>query len=103
MLVAKRSERCCEETASCVCAGAESVTHARVGLVGTVVSLRYTLTVSSFTSSALGRNSRFFRLLQGGGSTSRDDLGPQFTDVFLITFIGSCVVTLNIRLLGGKM
>ena len=38
-------------------------------------------------------------ILQGGLSAS----GPQFTQVFSLAFFGSCVVTLNIKLLGGKI
>ncbi|KAH7695367.1 Protein W02D9.2 a [Aphelenchoides avenae] len=36
-------------------------------------------------------------LLQGSGK------GPQFTEVFSLAFFGSCVVTANIKLLGGKI
>lgn len=35
-----------------------------------------------------------------GSSTRR---GPQFTDVFVLTFFGACIVTLNIKLLGGTI
>ncbi|EJW69871.1 hypothetical protein WUBG_19221 [Wuchereria bancrofti] len=41
----------------------------------------------------------FLRLLQGGKSGK----GPHFTEVFTLTFFGSCVVTLNTKLLGGNM
>ena len=45
-------------------------------------------------------------LLQGGEVVVkgyREVHGPQFTDVFLITFVGAVVVTMNIKLLGGHM
>jgi hypothetical protein len=29
--------------------------------------------------------------------------GPRFTEAFTLVFFGSCVVTANIKLLGGKM
>ncbi|VDM96031.1 unnamed protein product [Thelazia callipaeda] len=38
-------------------------------------------------------------MLQGG----RSGKGPHFTEVFILTFFGSCVVTLNSKLLGGKI
>jgi len=38
-------------------------------------------------------------ILQGTASSK----GPQFTQVFTLAFFGSCVVTLNIKLLGGKI
>uniref|UniRef100_A0A183DBA7 Protein YIPF n=1 Tax=Gongylonema pulchrum TaxID=637853 RepID=A0A183DBA7_9BILA len=38
-------------------------------------------------------------LLQGGKSGK----GPHFTEVFTLTFFGSCVVTLNTKLLGGNI
>ncbi|KAI1713543.1 yip1 domain-containing protein [Ditylenchus destructor] len=38
-------------------------------------------------------------ILQGNVS----DKGPQFTQVFSLAFFGSCMVTLNIKLLGGKI
>ncbi|GMT04121.1 hypothetical protein PENTCL1PPCAC_26295, partial [Pristionchus entomophagus] len=37
------------------------------------------------------------------GHTNGDDKAPQFTQVFTITFFGACVVTMNIKLLGGKI
>ncbi|GMR32648.1 hypothetical protein PMAYCL1PPCAC_02843 [Pristionchus mayeri] len=40
-------------------------------------------------------------ILQGHGSG--DEKAPQFTQVFTITFFGACVVTMNIKLLGGKI
>ncbi|VDD86827.1 unnamed protein product [Enterobius vermicularis] len=38
-------------------------------------------------------------LLQGGDKGN----GPHFTEVFSLTFFGACVVTLNIKLLGGHI
>lgn len=40
-----------------------------------------------------------FRLLQDGNEGN----GPHFTEMFTLTFFGSCIVTLNTKLLGGKM
>uniref|UniRef100_A0A158Q7Q7 Protein YIPF n=1 Tax=Elaeophora elaphi TaxID=1147741 RepID=A0A158Q7Q7_9BILA len=38
-------------------------------------------------------------MLQGG----RSGKGPHFTELFTLTFFGSCVVTLNTKLLGGNI
>uniref|UniRef100_A0A915PF04 FBA domain-containing protein n=1 Tax=Setaria digitata TaxID=48799 RepID=A0A915PF04_9BILA len=38
-------------------------------------------------------------LLQGG----KNGKGPHFTEVFTLTFFGSCIVTLNTKLLGGNI
>jgi hypothetical protein len=43
------------------------------------------------------RQKTWLRLLQGNNK------GPQFTQVFTLAFFGSVAVTLNIKLLGGKM
>ncbi|GMT32377.1 hypothetical protein PFISCL1PPCAC_23674 [Pristionchus fissidentatus] len=37
------------------------------------------------------------------GHSSADEKAPQFTQVFTITFFGACVVTMNIKLLGGHI
>lgn len=42
----------------------------------------------------------FISLLLQGGDRGK---GPHFTEVFTLTFFGSCVVTLNIKLLGGHI
>uniref|UniRef100_A0A915JN37 Protein YIPF n=1 Tax=Romanomermis culicivorax TaxID=13658 RepID=A0A915JN37_ROMCU len=34
---------------------------------------------------------------------SSDDRGPKFTEIFIITWFGSCIVTLNTQLLGGSI
>ncbi|VDO72399.1 unnamed protein product, partial [Onchocerca flexuosa] len=41
----------------------------------------------------------YLRILQGG----KNGKGPRFTEVFTLTFFGSCVVTLNTKLLGGNI
>jgi len=33
----------------------------------------------------------------------KDTHGPQFTEAFIITFFGACVVTVNVKLLGGTI
>jgi hypothetical protein len=45
------------------------------------------------------------RMLQGSADTadSSNDGGPEFAEVFVIVWIGSMVVTLNSKLLGGNM
>lgn len=42
-------------------------------------------------------------LLQGGSADSPDDGGPQFAEVFVIVWLGSLVITLNSKLLGGTI
>lgn len=46
-----------------------------------------------------------FRILQGSTdiADSSNDGGPEFAEVFVIVWIGSMVVTLNSKLLGGNM
>jgi hypothetical protein len=46
-----------------------------------------------------------YRILQGSADTadSSNDGGPEFAEVFVIVWIGSMVVTLNSKLLGGNM
>lgn len=46
-----------------------------------------------------------FRILQGSSDTANNfnDGGPEFAEVFVIVWIGSMVVTLNSKLLGGNM
>lgn len=44
------------------------------------------------------------RILQGSSDTANsNDGGPEFAEVFVIVWIGSMVVTLNSKLLGGNM
>lgn len=46
----------------------------------------------------------FFRILQGSHrSPDSNDGGPEFAQVFVIVWIGSMIVTLNSKLLGGNM
>lgn len=46
----------------------------------------------------------FFRILQGSADgTNSNDGGPEFAEVFVIVWIGSMIVTLNSKLLGGNM
>lgn len=42
-------------------------------------------------------------VLQGSSDERINDGGPQFAEVFVIVWIGSAVVTLNSKLLGGNM
>lgn len=42
-------------------------------------------------------------ILQGSSVDSVHDGGPQFTEVFVIVWLGSMVVTLNCKLLGGNI
>lgn len=45
-----------------------------------------------------------FRVLQGSSTAdSSNDGGPEFAEVFVIVWIGSMIVTLNSKLLGGNM
>lgn len=46
-----------------------------------------------------------FRTLQGSSdrANNSNDGGPEFTHVFVIVWIGSVIVTLNSKLLGGNM
>jgi hypothetical protein len=45
-----------------------------------------------------------FRILQGSSTAGNsNDGGPEFAEVFVIVWIGSMVVTLNSKLLGGNM
>lgn len=49
-------------------------------------------------------NYLFFRILQSEGSADNsNDGGPEFAQVFVIVWVGSMVVTLNSKLLGGNM
>lgn len=41
--------------------------------------------------------------LQGSSDNQRYDGGPEFAQVFVIVWIGAAIVTLNSKLLGGKM
>lgn len=44
------------------------------------------------------------RILQGSSTADNsNDGGPEFAEVFVIVWIGSMVVTLNSKLLGGNM
>lgn len=45
------------------------------------------------------------RILQGSAerADSSNDGGPEFAEVFVIVWIGSMIVTLNSKLLGGNM
>lgn len=47
----------------------------------------------------------YCRILQGSTDTAANsnDGGPEFAEVFVIVWIGSMVVTLNSKLLGGNM
>lgn len=42
-------------------------------------------------------------LLQGGSTEGQDQGGPQFAEVFVIVWVGSIVITLNSKLLGGTI
>lgn len=42
-------------------------------------------------------------LLQGGATDSQEQGGPQFAEVFVIVWLGSFVITLNSKLLGGTL
>jgi hypothetical protein len=46
-----------------------------------------------------------YRVLQGSADTADNpnDGGPEFAEVFVIVWIGSMIVTLNSKLLGGNM
>lgn len=44
-----------------------------------------------------------YRTLQGHKVDSNNDGGPQFAEVFVVVWVGSFVVTLNSKLLGGTM
>lgn len=49
-------------------------------------------------------NFKPIRVLQGSGMADHtNDGGPEFAEVFVIVWIGSMVVTLNSKLLGGNM
>lgn len=44
------------------------------------------------------------RILQGSNTADNsNDGGPEFAQVFVIVWIGSMIVTLNSKLLGGNM
>lgn len=44
------------------------------------------------------------RLLQGHKvADSNNDGGPQFAEVFVVVWVGSFVITINSKLLGGQM
>lgn len=46
----------------------------------------------------------YYRILQGSGAANdSNDGGPEFAEVFVIVWIGSMIVTLNSKLLGGNM
>lgn len=47
----------------------------------------------------------FRRILQSSPDAANDfhDGGPEFAEVFVIVWIGSLIVTLNSKLLGGNM
>ena len=42
-------------------------------------------------------------ILQGSATSDTGDGGPEFAQVFVIVWIGSAIVTLNSKLLGGNM
>ncbi|XP_072314148.1 protein YIPF6 [Eucyclogobius newberryi] len=42
-------------------------------------------------------------LLQGGAADSHEQGGPQFAEVFVVVWVGSIVITLNSKLLGGTL
>ncbi|KAL1509068.1 hypothetical protein ABEB36_003866 [Hypothenemus hampei] len=42
-------------------------------------------------------------VLQGSGADKTNDGGPEFAEVFVIVWIGSMIVTLNSKLLGGNI
>jgi len=42
-------------------------------------------------------------LLQGGKDEATGSMGPQFTEVFVVIWVGAAVVSLNSSLLGGKI
>lgn len=42
-------------------------------------------------------------LLQGGAAGAQEQGGPQFAEVFVIVWVGSFVITLNSKLLGGTI
>lgn len=42
-------------------------------------------------------------LLQGGSGDSQEQGGPQFAEVFVVVWLGSFVITLNSKLLGGTI
>lgn len=42
-------------------------------------------------------------LLQGGAANSQEQGGPQFAEVFVVVWVGSFVITLNSKLLGGTL
>lgn len=42
-------------------------------------------------------------LLQGGVADTEDQGGPQFAEVFVIVWLGSIIITLNSKLLGGTI
>jgi len=46
-----------------------------------------------------------YRVLQGSADVAdnSNDGGPEFAEVFVIVWIGSMIVTLNSKLLGGNM
>lgn len=46
-----------------------------------------------------------YRILQGSTDVAdnSNDGGPEFAEVFVIVWIGSMIVTLNSKLLGGNM
>jgi len=57
--------------------------------------INYTLLICAIVS---------FRILQGSADTTNsNDGGPEFAEVFVIVWIGSMVVTMNSKLLGGNM
>ncbi|VEN59180.1 unnamed protein product, partial [Callosobruchus maculatus] len=46
----------------------------------------------------------YFRILQGSDTADNtNDGGPEFAEVFVIVWVGSMVVTLNSKLLGGNI
>lgn len=42
-------------------------------------------------------------ILQGSSRDDANDGGPEFAEVFVIVWIGSMIVTVNSKLLGGNM
>lgn len=74
------------------------------GLVGSIISVHIHGNVSELINDQLVFSKfLYFRILQGDSSISSNNGGPEFAQVFLIVWIGSIIVTLNSKLLGGNM
>lgn len=64
--------------------------------------------IYGYVSTTLTKNFKYiyanFRILQGSNrADNSNDGGPEFAEVFVIVWIGSMIVTLNSKLLGGNM